>query len=49
MEIHNYRKYYYDHLIEKIGTVVEVKKNTVAVRFDENVVLCDVCELERIA
>lgn len=48
-EIHNYRKYYCEHLIEKIGTVVEVKKNTVAVRFDEEVKLCDVCELEWIA
>ncbi|MEY9980447.1 hypothetical protein [Lysinibacillus sp. RC79] len=48
-EIHNYRKYYCDHLIEKIGTVVEIKKNTVEVQFTEEVVLCDVRELEWIA
>ncbi|MEY9972293.1 hypothetical protein ABH966_002667 [Lysinibacillus sp. RC46] len=48
-EIHNYRKYYCDHLIEKIGTVVEIKRNTVEVQFTEEVVLCDVRELEWIA
>jgi|GEM_PF-6496553 len=48
-EIHNYRKYYCENLIEKIGTVVEVKKNTVAVQFAEEVILCDVRELEWIA
>ena len=48
-EIHNYRKYYYENLIGKIGTVVEVKKNTVAVEFAEEVILCDVLELEWIS
>lgn len=48
-EIHNHRKYYCEHLIEKIGTVVEVNKNNVAVQFVEEVVLCDVRELEWVA
>jgi len=48
-EIHNHRKYYCEHLIEKIGTVVEVKKNNVAVQFVEEVVLCDIRELEWVA
>ncbi|WP_433595151.1 hypothetical protein [Lysinibacillus xylanilyticus] len=48
-EIHNYRKFYCENLIGKIGTVVEVKKNTVAVQFAEEIILCDVCELEWIA
>lgn len=48
-EIHNYRKYYFEQLIGKLGTVLEVKKNTVAVEFAEEVILCDVRELEWIA
>ncbi|AVK86014.1 hypothetical protein C3943_22210 [Lysinibacillus sp. B2A1] len=48
-EIHNYRKYYFEYLIGKLGTVLEVKKNTVAVKFSEEVILCDVHELEWIA
>lgn len=48
-EIHNYRKYYFEQLIGKLGTVLEVKKNTVAVEFAEEVILCDVLELEWIA
>ncbi|MGE7915314.1 hypothetical protein [Lysinibacillus xylanilyticus] len=48
-EIHNYRKYYCEHLIGKIGTVVELKKNTVVVRFAEELIFCDVSELEWIA
>jgi len=48
-EIHNYRKYYFEQLIGKLGTVLEVKKNTAAVEFAEEVILCDVLELEWIA
>lgn len=48
-EIHNYRKYYFEQLIGKLGTVLEVKKNTVVVEFAEEVILCDVRELEWIA
>ncbi|MFE3576877.1 hypothetical protein [Lysinibacillus sp. NPDC059133] len=48
-EIHNYRKYYCENLIGKIGIVVEVKKSTVTVQFAEEVSLCDVRELEWIA
>lgn len=48
-EIYNYRKYYCENLIGKIGTVVEVRRNTVAVQFAEEVTLCDVRELEWIA
>lgn len=48
-EIHNYRKYYFEQLIGKLGIVLEVKKNTVAVEFAEEVILCDVRELEWIA
>lgn len=45
-EIHNYRKYYCECLIREIGMVLEVQKNTVVVRFAEEVILCDVRELE---
>lgn len=48
-EIYNYRKYYFEQFIGKFGTVLEVKKNTVAVEIAEEVILCDVCELEWIA
>ncbi|MEX3743546.1 hypothetical protein [Lysinibacillus xylanilyticus] len=48
-EIHNYRKYYCEDLIGKIGIVVEVKKNTVPVQFAEEVSFCDVREMEWIA
>lgn len=48
-EIHNYRKYYFNHLIGKIGTVLEIKKNTVVVNFLEEIILCDECELVWIA
>lgn len=48
-EIHNYRKFYCEDLIGEIGMVLEVKKTTVAVRFTDEVILCDVRELEWIA
>ncbi|MEY2372175.1 hypothetical protein [Lysinibacillus capsici] len=48
-EIHNYRKYYCEQWIGKIGTVLEIKKNTVEVQFLEQIILCDVRELEWIA
>ncbi|WP_107951352.1 hypothetical protein [Lysinibacillus parviboronicapiens] len=48
-EIHNYRKYYCDHLIGKVGIVLEVNKNTVVIQFAEETVICDVSELEWIA
>ncbi|MFC9540774.1 hypothetical protein ACFTQ7_12910 [Lysinibacillus sp. NPDC056959] len=48
-EIHNYRKYYCNHLIGKVGFVLEVNKNTVEVQFAEETVLCEVSELEWIA
>jgi len=48
-EIFNYRKYYHDHLIGKIGSVTEVKGNTVSVLINGEVIQCEVCELEWIA
>ena len=48
-EIYNYRKYYYDHLIGKIGTVIEVRGNTIMVQISEEIIPCEACELEWIA
>ncbi|MED3876190.1 hypothetical protein [Lysinibacillus capsici] len=48
-EIYNYRKYYYDHLIGKIGTVNEVRGNTIMVQISEEIIPCEACELEWIA
>jgi len=49
IEIYNYRKYYYDHLIGKIGTVIEVRGNTIMVQISEEIIPCEACELEWIA
>lgn len=48
-EIYNYRKYYCEHLIGKMGTVLEVKGNTVTVQINGVTIPCEVCELEWIA
>lgn len=48
-EIYNYRKYYYDHLIGKIGTVIEVRGNTIMVLISEEIIPCEAYELEWIA
>lgn len=45
-EVHYYRKYYFEYLIGKFGTVLAVKGNTVLVQFDEEVILCEARELE---
>lgn len=48
-EIYNYRKYYYDHLIGKMGTVLEVRGNTITVQISGEIIQCEACELEWIA
>ncbi|WP_342557035.1 hypothetical protein [Lysinibacillus sp. FSL P4-0201] len=48
-EIYNYRKYYYDHFIGKMGTVLEVRGNTIMVQISEEIIQCEACELEWIA
>lgn len=48
-EIYNYRKYYYDYLIGKKGTVLEVRGNTITVQISGEIILCEACELEWIA
>ena len=48
-EIYNYRKYYFEHLIGKIGTVLEVKGNTLTVQINGKTIPCEACELEWIA
>ena len=48
-EIHNYRKYYYPHVIGKFGIVVEVKKRSILVEIDREEVLFDEKELQWIA
>lgn len=48
-EAHYYRKYYFEYLIGKLGTVLAVKGNTVLVQFGEEFIMCEVRELEWIA
>lgn len=48
-EIYNYRKYYYEHLIGKMGMVLEVRGNTVTVQINGVTIPCEACELEWIA
>lgn len=48
-EIYNYRKYYYNQLIGKIGNVIEVRGNTIMVQISEEIIPCEACELEWIA
>ena len=45
-EVHYYRKYYFKYLIERVGTVLAVKGETVLVQFDEEVILCEARELQ---
>lgn len=48
-EVHNYRKYYFAHLIDKVGTVLEVKGGTVLVKIADEEILFEIRELEWIA
>lgn len=48
-EVHYYRKYYFEYLIGKQGTILAVKGNTVLVKIGEEVILCEARELEWIA
>lgn len=48
-EIHNYRKYYYPHVIGGFGTVLKVSKRSILVKIDGEEVLFDEKELQWIA
>lgn len=48
-EIHDYRKYYYPHILGKTGIVTKAEKNAITVRIDDEEIIFDVIELEWIA
>ncbi|UUV26076.1 MULTISPECIES: hypothetical protein [Lysinibacillus] len=48
-EIYNYRKHYFEQLIGKMGTVIEVRGNTIMVQISGEIIPCEACELEWIA
>lgn len=48
-EVHYYRKYYFGHVIGKVGTVLEVESSTVLVKIADEEILFEIRELEWIA
>lgn len=49
MEIHEYRKHYYPHLLGKTGIVTKVEKNAITVLINDENIVFDAIELEWIS